>query len=75
VWKAVKRNLIAALLAVVLLASILAAFLTRQGATPAAPRRALMGSTLPIDDRLMSAARNLAALADTMEEQDLAKDA
>jgi len=68
-----KRNLVVTLLAVLLLACAAAVYLTRQQvAVRSDPKR----SAVPlIDDRLLDMARRSAALADSLEEQALAREA
>jgi small-conductance mechanosensitive channel len=72
--KSLRRNLSVVALGALLIASVAAAFLTRQWGTrpdakPATP------TTSPIDSRLLETARQSAALADSVDEQALAREA
>ncbi|HYL74647.1 MAG TPA: mechanosensitive ion channel domain-containing protein, partial [Bryobacteraceae bacterium] len=70
----VKKYLVAGILTLLLVAAIIGAYLLRDvsPARVAAPKQA---TASPIDDRLLKTAQQVAALADTAEEQTLAREA
>jgi small-conductance mechanosensitive channel/peptidoglycan hydrolase CwlO-like protein len=71
------KNLLAAVLAVLLVACAVAWYITRDASSnrfvPKAPAASSQASL--IDERLLQTARRIASLADTSEEQDLAREA
>ena len=72
--KSLRRNLSVVALGALLIASVAAAFLTRQWGTRPDARPATP-TTSPIDSRLLETARQSAALADSVDEQALAREA
>jgi small-conductance mechanosensitive channel len=74
--KHLKRNLPALAITILLAACIVAIFLTRdERRTRAEPKSATSRTARPVDERQLKTAQALAALADTTDEQNLAREA
>ncbi len=71
--KHVGKNLITVTIAVLLIACLLGAYLTRE--THVAIRQAQANTASPVDERLAQTARRMAVLADVPDEQALAREA
>lgn len=76
-WARLFRDPITAFLAAVLVACLAGSYITRSAGSPGliAKRPAPAGQSSLIDQRLLQAARQLAPIAGTNEEQDLAREA
>ncbi len=72
--KHVSKNLLTVAIAGLLIACVLAAYLTRGPGRPAA-RQPAQNTSSPIDERLDQTARQMAAIADVPDEQALAREA
>jgi small-conductance mechanosensitive channel len=72
--KRVSKNLLTVVIAGLLIACVLAAYLTRD-AGRAASKQPAPNTASPIDERLEQTARQMAGIADVPDEQDLAREA
>ncbi|HWC97858.1 MAG TPA: mechanosensitive ion channel domain-containing protein [Candidatus Sulfopaludibacter sp.] len=71
-----KKNFAAVLVTVLLVACLVAVFETSETANPAAGKKSGVNAPAPVvDDRLLRTARQMAAMADTPDEQDSAREA
>ena|SRR5579863_7111050 len=71
------KDLMATVIAVLLVACVVAAYLTRDAGSGsvAAKKPATDSQAVPVDQRLLQTARQMSSAADTSEEQDLAREA